>query len=130
MPFHQFVEVGRVVVVNQGPFSNQLAVIVDIVNDKRVIIDFVDHNSPRQPIPVFRLKLTDFQVKIGRNAEISAVREAITAEGIKSKFFETNWGKRILQGESSSNLNDFQRYKHVQLVNKREKLIAEHLARH
>ena len=37
--FTKFVEVGRVVKVNYGPDEGKLAVVVEILNDKRVLID-------------------------------------------------------------------------------------------
>jgi len=130
MPYTQFVEVGRIVVICLGQQIDKLAVIVDIVDDKRVVVDFVDCEEPRQTIPIKRFKLTDFTVKIVRAAATQAVKEAVKAEGISKKFFETKWGQRILRNHAQSNLTDFSRFKHERLVLKREEIVAKELAKH
>ena len=38
MVFKKFVEIGRVVVINYGPYAGKIAVIVDILNTTRVLV--------------------------------------------------------------------------------------------
>ncbi|EMH73394.1 60S ribosomal protein L14, putative, partial [Entamoeba histolytica HM-1:IMSS-B] len=39
MVFSRFVEVGRVVLMKTGPFASKLAVIVEILDHNRVLVD-------------------------------------------------------------------------------------------
>lgn len=49
--------------INYGPDAGKLATIVDIVNDKRVLVDGPDSGVARQVIPLRRLVLTRFHIK-------------------------------------------------------------------
>ena len=128
MPYTQFVEVGRLAVINFGNLVDKLCVIVDIVDDKRVLVDVLDTKEPRQTIPIQRLKLTDFVAKIERAAAPEAVAKA-AAEFVE-KFNETKWGKKIAADHAKAQLNDFQRFKYEQLKAKRDSLVAQELGKH
>ena len=39
MGYNRFVQIGRVARISYGPLEGKLATIVDIINDKRVLID-------------------------------------------------------------------------------------------
>eukprot|EP00828_Plagiopyla_frontata_P000530 TRINITY_DN0_c187_g3_i1.p3 TRINITY_DN0_c187_g3~~TRINITY_DN0_c187_g3_i1.p3 ORF type:complete len:107 (+),score=16.36 TRINITY_DN0_c187_g3_i1:2-322(+) len=62
MTFTKFVEIGRVVLVNYGSYVGKTAVILDIINDKRVIISGPTTGVPKQDIPIRRLSLTNFKI--------------------------------------------------------------------
>ena len=128
MPYTQFVEVGRLAVINYGELVDKLCVIVDVVDDKRVLIDILDSDAPRQTIPVLRLKLTDFVAQIERAAAPEAVANA--AKDLVAKFNETKWGKKLAADHAKAQLNDFQRFKYDQLKAKRDSLVAQELAKH
>jgi large subunit ribosomal protein L14e len=55
--------------------EGQLVTIVDILNDKRVLVD--GENIQRQLIPVRRLQLTKQVLKIGRGARSGKLRQQI-----------------------------------------------------
>ena len=130
MPFTQFVEVGRVALVCFGPLADKLAVIVDIVDDKRIMIDVLNGDEPRQVISVKRIKLTDFSVKFEKGATVEAVAAAVKAEGVVAKFAETNWGKKLQAQKNKVAMNDFTRFKHQKKAAMREELIKAELAKH
>ena len=127
MPYKQFVEVGRLALVNFGEHSGKLAVIVDILDDKRVLIDLVD--GARQMIPIKRLQLTDFVAQFPRAAAPADVAAAVKSADLVKKFNETKWAQRIARREAKAQMNDFQRFKYEQLVAKRNELIAKELAK-
>ncbi|OHT12640.1 ribosomal protein L14 [Tritrichomonas foetus] len=130
MPYTQFVEFGRIAVVTYGPLADKPVVIVDIIDDKRVLIDVPNTNESRQVIPVKRLRLTDIVVKIDRAAAPEAVAQAIKAEKALEKWNGTKWAKRLAANNARLQLNDFQRFKHAQLEAKRAQLVKEQLAKH
>lgn len=57
-------EVGRVARVNFGSLEGKLVTIVDIISDKRVLVD--GEGITRQAIPIRRLRLTKQVLKVGR----------------------------------------------------------------
>ena len=67
--FKRFVEVGRVVLINYGPLAGRLAVIVEIINTVKLLIDGPTTNVRRQEISIRRLSLTDFKVDVLRGAK-------------------------------------------------------------
>ena len=130
MPYSQFVEAGRLALICFGPLADKLAVIVDILDDKRVIVDVVNSQEPRQMIPIKRLKLTDLVVKIDRNAPEADVQKAIESEGLIKKWEETKWAQNLKKGEARKAMNDFQRFKYAKLSAERDALVAKQLKKH
>lgn len=128
MPYTQFVEFGRVALITYGQLADKLAVIVDIVDDKRVMIDVIG-TEERQMIPVKRLNLTDFVVKIERAAAKDVVAKAVKDADVVNKFYETKWGKNLKKVEAKSQLNDFQRFKYAKLAQKRAQEVKKQLAK-
>jgi large subunit ribosomal protein L14e len=76
MGYNKFIQIGRVARINYGPLEGQLATIVDILNDKRVLVDGT--HIQRQIIPVRRLQLTSQVIKIGRGARTGKLRTIIS----------------------------------------------------
>lgn len=129
MSFTQFVEIGRLVLISFGPLADKLAVIVDIVDDKRVLVDIIGSEDARQVIPVRRFRLTDFVTKFERGAAPKDVAAAVKSEGIVEKFQQTKWGKRVAAAQAKANLNDFQRFKWAKLAAKRDELVKAELSK-
>ena len=125
MPYTQFVEVGRIAVISAGELVDKLCVIVDIVDDKRVLIDVLESDAARQTITIKNLKLTDFVAKIERAAAPEVAKKA--SQQFVKKFYQTNWGKKIQADHNKKELNDFQRFKLAQIKAKRNKLAAKEL---
>lgn len=107
---------GRVARVNYGQQEGNLAVIVDVVNENRVLVD--GENIKRQVIPVRRLQLTKFKVPVGRGARSGVVRKVIGKEGLAKKWSESATGKAIANRARRAQLTDFERFK-VMVLRKR-----------
>lgn len=129
MPYTQFVQFGRVALVSFGELADKLAVIVDIVDDKRVMIDVIGADVARQMIPIKRLKLTDIVVDIKRAANKDEVAAAVKSADVVAKFNESKWGKKISAASAKAQLNDFQRFKYAKLAHQRNLKIKEQLAK-
>lgn len=89
--YQKFIEVGRVARVSYGQQEGKLATIVDILSDKRVLVDGED--IPRQVIPIKRLQLTKQIVKIGRGIRSGKLKQAVKSAGVSKKFAESSIGK-------------------------------------
>ena len=105
MGYNKFVQIGRVVRVNYGPLEGKLATIVDIVTDKRVLIDGED--IKRQVIPIVRLQLTKQVLKVGRGARTGAVRKVLATEEVAKKYSQSVLGKHYASQQKRENLTDF-----------------------
>jgi large subunit ribosomal protein L14e len=123
MPYKQFVEVGRLALISFGPLADSLAVVVDIIDATRVLIDVPNSAEPRQVIPVKRLKLTDIVVSFPRAASPDAVAQALADDDALGKWNTTKWAKRLALAKARSDLTDFQRFKYGRLVEKRQSLV-------
>ena len=128
MSFTQFVEIGRLCVISFGPLADELAIIVDIIDDKRVLVDVVSkQGEPRQMIPVRRIRLTDFTARIERAAPVADVAKIVSDEQVIAKFQATKWAKRLAAQKAKLAMNDFQRFKYAKLAAKRDELVKAEL---
>lgn len=93
---------------------------MDILNDKRVLIDGED--IQRQVIPIKRLQLTRQILKIGRGARTGKVRATISKDNVAKKFADSSLGKSFAKQQRRQNLTDFERYKVLVLRRKLSKL--------
>lgn len=109
MSFSRFVEAGRVVRVTYGTDYNKVAVIADILDNNRVLID--GPHVDRQLINVQRLALTDIVVPIQRGARTTTVAKAYAAADVDGKYNNTASGKKIAKKTAKAQLNDFERFK-------------------
>jgi len=74
MVFTKFVEVGRVVLFNYGPFNGKLAIVVEIISTNRVLVDGPTTSVKRHETSLRRLKLTDVVINIENGAKTKEVR--------------------------------------------------------
>lgn len=114
-------QVGRVARINYGPLEGKLATIVDIINDKRVLID--GENISRQVIPIRRLQLTKQVLKIGRGVTSGKLRKTIAKEGVQKNFESSTLGKSFASQARRQQLTDFERFKALVLRRKLSKLL-------
>ena len=82
MVFTRFVEIGRVVFVNYGPEEGKLAVIVDVVDINTALIDGPSTGVEKQVMPFKRISLTEYVLKIKRNAKSANIAKVFDSEGI------------------------------------------------
>ena len=121
MGYNKFVQVGRVARINYGPLEGKLATIVDIVSDKRVLVDGED--IQRQVIPVARLQLTRQVIAVGRGARTGKVRRIIAKEQVAQKFSQSTLGRHYASQQRRQNLTDFERFKVLTLRRRLSKLL-------
>ena len=119
MVFRRFVEVGRVIIVNYGPFCGKLAVIVDILTTTKVLIQGLKGGIKRQEISLRRVTLTDYKLDIKRGAKEAEVFKAIDDYKLEDKFKTSNIYKKNELRKTRANLTDFDRFKVMRLRQKR-----------
>jgi len=121
--FKRFVEVGRVVLVNSGPYSGKLAVIVEIVDHARALIDGPTTGLPRGVYFYRDLILTPIIMKLPRGAREGKVRKEFEAQKIVEKWESSSWAKSRKARFDRANLNDFGRHEVLVLRRRRAGLI-------
>ena len=126
MVFKRFVEVGRVIVVNYGPLTGKLAVIVDILTTTKVIIQGLKGGVRRQELSLRRVTLTDYKIDIKRGAKREEVFKAIEDFKLEEKLKKSSFAKKVALREKRANLTDFDRFKVMRLRQKRA--VLRHLA--
>ena len=119
MVFKRFVEVGRVIVVNYGPLTGKLAVIVDILTTTKVVIQGLKGGVRRQELSLRRVTLTDYKIDIKRGAKREEVFKAIEDYKLDEKLKKSSFTKKVALREKRANLTDFDRFKVMRLRQKR-----------
>ena len=116
-------QVGRVVLVNYGPVKGKLAVVVDMLDEGRMLIDGPTTGVDRQIMPTKRLSLTKYRVKsVLRNQKQSVIRKNLESFELEKRWNESTRGKRMTSEKRRMANNDFDRFRALVL---RRKLAKE-----
>ena len=126
MVFKRFVEVGRVIIINYGPYTGKLAVIVDVLTTTKVLVQGVKGGVRRQELSLNRVTLTDEKINIVRNAKKDAVAKALEESKVEEKIKKSKLGQKVELRQKRANLTDFDRFKVMRLRQKRA--VLRHLA--
>ncbi|KAH9859022.1 60S ribosomal protein L14 [Lenzites betulinus] len=109
--FKRFVEVGRVVLLKSGPQEGQIAVIVEIIDHNRAIIDGPTTGVPRQSFPYRHITLTPFVVSsLPRGAGTGVVRKFLEKEGTVEKWNKSAWAVKRAAIAKRRSTSDFERF--------------------
>ncbi|KAK1921687.1 ribosomal protein L14-domain-containing protein [Papiliotrema laurentii] len=109
--FKRFVEVGRVVLVNDGPSAGKLAVIAEIIDHNRALIDGPTTSVPRQAFAYRNLILTPYTIaKLPRGAGSGAIKKAVEKAGVLEKWESSGWAKKLAARQVRKDSNDFERF--------------------
>ncbi|GAA5853273.1 hypothetical protein JCM3766R1_003668 [Sporobolomyces carnicolor] len=122
--FKRYVEVGRVVLVNDGPSAGKLATIVEIIDHNRALIDGPSTGVPRQSFTYRRLVLTPYVLKkLPRAAGTSTVKKVFDASEVVAKWEKSAWAQKRKATEQRRNLTDFDRFNVMLLKKQRRRLV-------
>ena len=122
MGFKRFVEIGRVVIINYGPYLGKLAVIVDLITTNKVVVQGLKGGIRRMELSLNRCTLTDHVIKIKRGEKREAVFKAIEDYKLEDKFKESSLAKKTALRQRRANLTDFDRFKVMRLRQRRSAL--------
>ncbi|KAF8958886.1 ribosomal protein L14-domain-containing protein [Flammula alnicola] len=122
--FKRFVEVGRVVLLKAGPSAGRIAVIAEIIDHNRALIDGPTTDVPRQSYPFKHLTLTPLALtKLPRAAGSGVVKKQLEKEAIVEKWSKSSWAQKRAAVEKRRSLNDFARFS-VMLAKKQRRDIV------
>lgn len=119
----RLVEVGRVVLVKNGQGAGKLAAIVEIISQRKVLIDGPETGVERQAVPLTQVVLTPLTFNLPRGARSATIAKKWNAAQVSQKWAATTWAKKIAQREKRSNLSDFERFQ--VMVLKKQQRFAE-----
>ncbi|KAF2131163.1 hypothetical protein P153DRAFT_337488 [Dothidotthia symphoricarpi CBS 119687] len=110
----RLVEVGRVVLFNEGQYEGRLATVVEIIDHKRVLVDGPSEKAPvpRQEVALAKLSLTPIVIpKLPRATGVGFVAKQWKEHKVQEKFDESAWAKKRAALHKRRALNDFERFK-------------------
>jgi len=123
------IEVGRVVEVNYGKDAGKLAVIIDIVDQSRALVDgpAVITGVQRQTLPYRDLSLTHILIPLTRSVKSATLANAWKKANVEAQWSETSWAKKAELRKTRANLTDFERFQALVLKKKRNSAIAREI---
>merc|ERR1711924_478978 len=94
-------------------------------DQKRVVVDGPESLTGvrRHMMPIRRLSLTDFSVKMPRGAREKTLRKALDEGEVMKKWSETAWAKKLSAKKARSEMNDFDRFKLMVARKKRSQAV-------
>ncbi|KAF7845652.1 hypothetical protein BT93_L1417 [Corymbia citriodora subsp. variegata] len=114
------VEVGRVVLFSTGLYANRLAVIAEIIDHKRVLVDG-PASKPEKVVPRHSAALSDLSLtpividKLPRAAGNAAIKAAWEKAQVDKAWDESAWAKNRERSVKRRQLTDFERFKVMRL---------------
>ncbi|KAL4235279.1 60S ribosomal protein L14 [Mactra antiquata] len=107
----RYVEIGRVAYIAYGEDKGKLCVIVDVIDQNRVLVEGPCTNVARKQINLKAIQLTQFRLQIPASCRQKIVRKNWEAEKITEKWNNSTWAKKIAAREKRATLTDFDRFK-------------------
>ncbi|CAE6369371.1 unnamed protein product [Rhizoctonia solani] len=128
--FKRFVEVGRVVLLTNGPSQGKIAVVVEIIDHNRAIIDGPTSGVPRQAFQYRHLVLTPLTVKgLPRGAGSGTVKKYVEKTDVVAKWDASSWAKKRASVAKRRTLNDFERFSVLVYKKQRRDSVRKSLAK-
>ncbi|CAI4577186.1 CFA_G0033230.mRNA.1.CDS.1 [Saccharomyces cerevisiae] len=125
----RLVEVGRVVLIKKGQSAGKLAAIVEIIDQKKVLIDGPKAGVPRQAINLGQVVLTPLTFALPRGARTATISKKWAAAGVCEKWAASSWAKKIAQRERRAALTDFERFQVMVLRKQKRYTVKKALAK-
>ncbi|QSL66212.1 hypothetical protein MERGE_000587 [Pneumocystis wakefieldiae] len=126
--FRRMVEIGRVVLFIEGEYKGKLAVVVEILNRRRVIVDGPKTDVPRHVASLNNVIFTSIVVdSLSHGVRTGVVAKRWDLQDITAKWNVTRLAKKLAARRRRSELNDFERFQVMLLKKQRRCEIARAL---
>ncbi|KAF7256195.1 hypothetical protein EG68_05258 [Paragonimus skrjabini miyazakii] len=96
--FRRFVQAGRLVYIAKGPYAKKVALIVEIIDQNRVLIDGPCTAVPRQAIGL-------------KNLHLTPVKRVWEKEKVAEQWEKTVWARKLARKALRTKMSDFDRFK-------------------
>ena len=126
MPYKLFVEIGRVVLIESGPQAGKIAVIINVIDQNRVLIEGPTSGVKRQAYRLKQLRLTKYKVDgLKWHSRQGFVIKALKEAKIEEQWAEDPMCKQLKKVETRKAMGDFDRYKLCVAKAKRNAILNE-----
>jgi len=99
------------VLLSEGAFSGKIAVITEIIDQSRVIIDGPTTGVPRQSYPLAHVTLTALKLTgLPRGAGAGVLRAQLEKEGTVAAWEQSAWALKRAAAHARRSMGDFQRF--------------------
>jgi len=117
--------------VNYGKNLHRLCVILDVVDQNRVLVDGPHPTTgvKRQMVSLRRLSLTSLKLRIPRGAREKTLKKAFTKAKIAERWKKSAWAKKLEAKTKRAALNDFGRFQVFLARKKRSRLAKPELSK-
>ena len=109
--------------ITYGADNGKLAVIIDVIDANKVMVDGPLTGVARQPLQLRRLALTEITINISKGARANQINKAWKKDEVDAKWTKTSWAKKVATRAKRANLNDFGRFK-VMLARKAKSAVV------
>merc|ERR1712129_209616 len=91
-----------------GPCAGKMCTIIDIVDQKRVVVDGPEKLTGvrRHMMPIRRLSLTDFKANIVRGAREKTLKKALDKDDIMGNWGKSSWAKKLGAQKARKDMSD------------------------
>jgi len=128
--FQRFVEVGRVVLLKSGVSAGKIAVITEVIDHNRALIDGPTTGVPRQSYPFKHLTLTPLRLQgLPRAVGAGPLKKHLEKEAIVEKWNKSSWAQKRAAVEKRRSLNDFARFNVMLQKKKRRDVVRKALSK-
>ena len=111
-----------------GPYVNKLAIVLDMLSAKQILVSGPGLGVPKTVTNVKRLKLTKFRLaSVQKGEKLSTLTQKITDSDVQGKFDSSVLGRKLRNQERRRSLSDFERFKAKQLKMRMNKIIRAHV---
>jgi len=119
---------GRVVYINYGPLSGKIAIVVDIINQNRVVVDGPGLGVERQVVSIKRVSLTKYLLSDYKMSDSQGdLKKQIEKFDLLKRFNSCGIGKKMVQQQKRRELTDFERFKVLVLRRKLSRAVRTNI---
>ena len=117
------------VYLTSGPQAGSLAVIAEIVDHNRALIDGPSTGVPRQVLSYSSLTLTPYIVKgLPRGTKSTTIKKFWEKSGVQAKWDASSWAKKLEARKTRAGLTDFERFQVMRLKKQRSYAVKKQAA--
>jgi len=126
-----FVQIGRVAIINSGPEKGKFAVIANVIDHKRVLIDSPQTvgdkytELKRQSYSTRHLRLMKYRLAMRPDETHKVISGLWAKNNITSRLLSSKFMIRKLKQEKKESLNDFERFKLYKLKKRTNRVLHQ-----
>lgn len=131
MTYKNFVEIGRAVVMVYGPLYGKLVVILDVVDQNRVLVEGPKCSGfvPRQVVHLKRVKLTNIKINVPRQARPATLNKIAEEAKLGEQWTAASFAKKLAKQETRAAATDFDRFKTMIAKKRRSYLLKKEFSK-